>query len=234
MLLETLTSSDIKALDPESVVIFLPVGSTEGHGSHLPLATDVYTAYGVGRELAKVASVLVAPPIYYGLCRSSAHLPGTVSIKGTTLRTLVLDILEGFYLQGFKKFLVFSGHAGGTHVAYLVDAAEEFLKNFSDVRIAVVSIMDVIRECAADLIETQNDSHAGEWETSMLEFFHPELIREGREVEYPKFPKYLIVKDKERYWKTGVWGDPTKASRRKGEELVKRLVERLCSLLETL
>jgi len=50
-------------------VVLLPTGSTEQHGPHLPLDTDVFLAESVCVEAAQRAPdrMLVLPPISYGL-----------------------------------------------------------------------------------------------------------------------------------------------------------------------
>ncbi|RUM88670.1 MAG: creatininase family protein [Thermodesulfatator sp.] len=234
MRMEEMTSPEVEALAREGVPVILPLGSVEEHGPHLPLATDLYTAYGVAELAAQRGRALVAPPVYYGLCRSTSEHPGTVSLRGETLRALVLDLLKGFFKQGFRAFLLLSGHAGGTHLAFILDAAEEFLAHHPEAALAVVSLLDLLRERAGDLIETPGDSHAGEWETSLIQHFHPHLVRSLPPEEYPRFPRYRLVFAKRDFWPGGIWGDPTKASPDKGRLLAERLAEGLEFLLKEL
>jgi len=227
MLMERLTLYEVEALASKEVPVLIPFGSVEEHGPHLPLATDVYTIYRLAEMTSREIPILVAPPVYYGLCRSTAEHPGTISLRGTTLRALTLDLLSSFYRQGFRRFLLLSGHAGGTHMAFILDAAETFLAEHPEVSLAVASIIDLLKDCALDLIETPEDSHAGEWETSLIQYFYPDLVKGQGQAEYPKFPKFRVVGNKRRYWPAGVWGDPGKASREKGRLLVERLTERI-------
>lgn len=232
--MEKLTLTEVEALAQEKVPVLIPFGSVEEHGPHLPLATDVYTIYGVAEMASREIPLLVAPPLYYGLCRSTADHPGTISIRGTVLRALTLDILSGFYRHGFRKFLLLSGHAGGTHMAFILDAAEEFKTLKEDTSLAVASIIDLIKDCALDCIETPDDSHAGEWETSMIQYFHPELVKGKGKAEYPKFPKFRVVIDKRKYWPGGIWGDPGRASPEKGRILAERLAQKIALLAKEL
>ncbi|QJA05553.1 creatininase family protein [Thermosulfurimonas marina] len=234
MRMEELTYPEVEALSREGVPVILPLGSVEEHGPHLPLATDLYTAYRVAEMAARRVQALVAPPVYYGLCRSTAEHPGTISLRGETLRALVLDLLAGFFQHGFRAFLLLSGHAGGTHMAFIVDAAEEFLSRHPETALAVVSLLDLLRERAGDLLQTPGDSHAGEWETSLIQYFHPQLVRGSAPEEYPRFPRYRIVSSKRAFWPGGVWGDPGRASPEKGRLLAERLAEGLEYLLREL
>ncbi len=231
--MEQLTFPEVERLSRE-VPVLIPFGSVEEHGAHLPLATDVYTIYRVAELAARRTPLLVAPPVYYGLCRSTSDHPGTISLRGETLRALVLDLLRAFHRQGFELFLLVSGHAGGTHMAFILDAAEAFLAEHPRVRVAVASILDLLRDYARDLIETPGDSHAGEWETALIKYFYPELVKGEGQAEYPNFPKYFLVSNKRRFWPGGVWGDPGKADPEKGQRLAHRLAEGLELIIKSL
>jgi creatinine amidohydrolase len=79
--LHELTRSELRKIAPESLVIF-PVGATEQHGPHLPVATDSWAVEHIARaaasEAAKEIPVLVAPTMPFG--SSHHHLPfgGTI------------------------------------------------------------------------------------------------------------------------------------------------------------
>jgi creatinine amidohydrolase len=233
-MLDSVTMEEFASGLEKSRTVILPCGSLEEHGSHLPLGTDTWHAVELARLVAEKIFVWVAPPVPYGLCRSSSQHPGTVSIKGTTLRLLIQDIVCGLYLNGLKNVLVLSGHAGGTHIAMIVDASEELLDEFADLRIAVVSINDLGRIAWKGIVETPGDSHAGEVETSVIEYLFPDKVKGRPQQEYPSFPKFLLVRNKRAFWPGGVWGDPTKASAEKGKKLLERSVEALIDVIRSL
>jgi len=81
MLMENITSKEFEELKKDTKTVIIPIGSIEAHGPHLPLATDLYTIYEICKLVAQKIKVLVAPPLYYGLCRSTKPLPGTLSLK---------------------------------------------------------------------------------------------------------------------------------------------------------
>lgn len=210
--------------------IVLPFGSVEEHGPHLPLGTDTFQMYEIAKLAAQKRPLFVGPPVFYGLCRSTREHPGTISLRGETLRALLLDLLESYHRQGLENFLVLSGHAGGTHLAFLIDAAEEFLEKNAGVKIAVASVLDLLREAAFDLLETPGDSHAGEFETSLMLYFFPKLVQGTGPEEYPSFPKPILVRQKRRFWPGGIWGNPSKASAEKGKMFAERLAQAICDL----
>jgi creatinine amidohydrolase len=227
MLITDLTMDEFSAGLEKTRTVLIPFGSTEEHGPHLPLDTDTLQACEVGRRLAERRPIFIAPAIHYGVCRSTSCHPGTLSITTATLRSLVLDIADALYVQGLRNIILLSGHAGGTHCATLTDAGEELLRRYSDVRVAVLTEYLLASEAGRSIIETPGDAHAGEIETSRILHSHPHLVRGSSTADYPDFPKGILVRDKRRFWSSGVWGDPGKATADKGARLEAAVVDAL-------
>lgn len=235
MIIEEMTSQEFLTGLTKSRTALIPVGATEGHGSHLPLGTDSFQAIDVCRKLSERRDVFVAPPILYGVCRSTSQHPGTLSIRTETLKSLLIDVVEALYRQGLRNFVILSGHAGGTHNATLLDAGECLLEKLPELKIAVVTEYDLAAGDGEGLIETPDDSHAGEIEASRILATRPHLVKEGAQEGYPCFPKHILVRNKQHYWPSAVWGDPTKASAEKGvqiELIVVNALDRLVTELE--
>jgi len=222
----------------ESVVIF-PVGSVEEHGDHLPLCTDSLQPEYVALEVAKKTACLVAPPLRYGLCNSARGFPGTVSISFGALHKIVRDILEEFIRNHFTRILVLSGHAGQAHMAALRLAAQEVVWQHEKEnpekrpRIMVCSDYDFAYELKGKYF-SEKDGHAGTIETSRVMAIKPELIKAKGVKSFPEFPRFEIVADPERYFPTGVNGDPTAASPEKGRRINKYVVREVMKLVEEL
>jgi creatinine amidohydrolase len=234
---EDLRMPEFEAWCGKHLTILLPVGSLEEHGPHLPLGTDTFHAIEVARRVAQLRPVLVAPPLFYGLCRSTREHPGTISISGDTVRALVTELGREFYRNGLRKVLILSGHAGGTHMAALVEAGEQLLADFLDIHVAICNILDLLREVLTarpELVKTKGDSHAGEVETALMLAAYPHLVEGSAPAEWPTFPKYVLVRDKRRYWPGGVWGDPGAATAAQGEAILQAEAERLAGVLDFL
>jgi creatinine amidohydrolase len=75
-------------------VAVLPVGSTEQHGPHLPLATDSVIAWTIASEIAAKYPVRLLPPIQFSCSQEHAGWPGTVSISARTLISVITDIAD--------------------------------------------------------------------------------------------------------------------------------------------
>jgi creatinine amidohydrolase len=234
---EDLTMPGFEALKQKTQTVILPLGALEEHGPHLPLGTDAFHALEVVRRVADLRPVLVAPPLFYGMCRSTREHPGTVSISGDSFRALLLDLGREFYRQGWRNLIFISGHAGGTHISAVVEAAERLLVELPEAKIAVVNLLELLREVLADkpeLVHTKGDSHAGEVETAIMMAAYPHLVRGTAPEEWPSFPKYVLVRDKRRYWPGGVWGNPGPATAAQGEAILEAEAARLDRLISTL
>ncbi|MEW5936363.1 MAG: creatininase family protein [Candidatus Thermoplasmatota archaeon] len=225
-----MTMSELKAaLTPERVVI-LPIGATEEHGAHLPLGTDSLQPIYVAEEVAKRTGALIAPPLYYGMCASTANFPGTLSLSFDTLRALVREILMELVRQGARKIVVLSGHAGRLHMSALRLAAEEVVKAH-DIKLLLLSDYDIAYELH-DIPE--GDGHAGTIETSRIMDIAPELVK-GRGMRgKAEMPRFQVLKDPERCFPSGVIGDPTIASKDKGRVWNERIVQELEKLVRGL
>jgi creatinine amidohydrolase len=234
MIIEEMTMPAFEAGLARTRTVLIPFGSTEEHGPHLPLATDTLQAFTVGRRLAERRPLFVAPPVPYGVCRSTSCHPGTLSISTATLRALAIDIVGTLYYQGLRNFILLTGHAGGTHTSALIDAGEELLGRFSDLRIAVLTEYMLAAREGRGIIETEDDAHAGEIETSRILHSHPRLVQGTAPSERPRFPTGILVRNKRLFWSGGVWGDPGKASAEKGERLEKAVVDALERLVDRL
>ncbi len=233
-LMESVTMLEFQEGLKKSKTALLPCGSLEEHGPHLPLGTDTWHALEIAKAVSEKIFVWVAPPIFYGLCRSSSKHPGTVGIRGTTLRLLIKDVVKSLNAQGIENVLILSGHAGGTHMAMIVDACEELMEEISGLYCAVLSVLDIGRKVWKDVVETPRDSHAGEVETSVMMYLFPQYVADYKKESYPTFPDFILVRDKLKYWPDGVWGDPSKASPEKGKKLFDRAVEMVIDVVRTL
>jgi creatinine amidohydrolase len=234
VLIEEITMDDFASGLEKTRTVIIPFGSIEEHGAHLPLGTDTIHVYEICKEAAKQISVFVAPPLFYGVCRSTRDHPGTVGIRPSTLRTVTTDLLSDFYRQGLRHFLMISGHASSLHMSCLIEVGEELLQSYPDTQVAVLSLLDLAMVAWREVLTTEDDSHAGEAETSVMLHLRPHLVGEGRPREWPRFPEHLLVRDKLPYWPGGVWGDASQASVAKGRKLFNLSVAALVRLIKDL
>jgi creatinine amidohydrolase len=152
----------------EGAVHLLPLGATEPHGPHAPLATDTIISVGICRRAADrllgELDVFVLPPVPYGVTRYGADFPGAVSISEATLRSMVIEICSGF-----ERVVLVNSHLEPEQVWMLRDLG--------------LPLFDVTRRERAERLTEEfrfGAGHAGRYETSLVLADRPELVNKGR------------------------------------------------------
>lgn len=211
-------------------VVILPIGAVEEHGSHLPLGTDTFQPLYIVEKISEKLDVLVAPPLYYGVCNSTRNFPGTVSLRFETLYNLVLDILFEFVRHGVQKIVIVSGHAGRHHMTALKEAGQEVVREVADLKLLILSDYDIVYELKGLEFEP-DDGHAGQIETSRIMSIRPELVRGTGEKSKPEFPQFQILSNPEQYFPSGIMGDPLGATAEKGDRINDYVVDKLVEII---
>ncbi len=229
-LLEEMTWPEIEAGLLQTQTVILPVGATEEHGPHLPTITDTIQAMEVARAVAEARQVFLAPPIHYGVCRSTRRFPGTITVSHDALRAYARDLLLSFYESGFVRVLILTGHAGGQHMAALEEASQMAVEE-RDLSVSLVSLFDLIDDKA---VQTPHDGHAGEIETSLMMVIRPHLVRGTPEKHFPERPRFLVMKDVRHLMGNGIMGNPQPATPEKGEQFFQMAVSGVMGALDEL
>ncbi len=199
--IEELTASQIKALDRNKTLFFLPIGTLEQHGSHLPIGSDTYIAEFYTNKLAERLSksfpdrtIVLMPTINYSNGGANeigdvlTH-PGTYSIRQTTLRSIVADVGAQIAQNGFKWIFVIHAHGSPNHNLAISDACDFISQEF---KITMLNLDSLAMEDAAYSEKSRKvkeryftaeeresigwDIHAGTKETSVLLAVKPKLV----------------------------------------------------------
>ncbi len=227
-LLEEMSWPEIEAGLQSTRTVILPVGATEEHGPHLPVFTDTIQAIEVAREAARLRDVFLAPPVHYGVCRSTRGFPGTITVTHDGLRAFMYDLLVSFCESGLEKVLVLTGHAGGQHMAALEAACQKAVEE-RDFRVSLVSLFDLIDPKS---VETLRDGHSGEIETSLMMTIREDLVKGRPEGNFPIRPRFLVLKDVRYLMGNGIMGDPSRASMEKGKAFFEMAVQGVLKALD--
>ena len=154
---------------------------------------------------------------------------------------MVYEIGVGVARNGIKKLVIINGHGGNAPALnYAAQMINRDTKIFVSVDTGESSDPDIYK-----IAETPNDVHAGEIETSTSLAVRPHLVRmEYAAKSIPQFSnRYLNFTSKrgvawyaytKRISETGVMGDPTKASREKGQKMWKIMIGHLVAFVEEL
>lgn len=192
-----LTYAEVEALDRDRLVLILPLGATEAHGPHLPLATDVLIAEAMAEAGATRLAALgwepwVLPPFAYTAASFAAGFPGTLSIQPEVVATLVLEVTRSLTRLGARVLALANSHLDPAHLgslrAAITAAREEGL--------LPIVFPDITRKPWALRLSEEFQSgacHAGQYEGSVVMAVAPELVREEIQAVLPANPASLSV-----------------------------------------
>jgi creatinine amidohydrolase len=166
-------------------VVVLPIGAIDGHGPHLPLATDTMIAVYLAHRLEEHLDVLVLPALPYGLktdpTASGGQFPGVTDLRAATFTQVVVDLLRASYRHGARRLLILDSHKA--NVGAVREAVDIFIDGAPGARVMAAAWWDLVSEDSRNAIaaETgvgrQDDHHAAMVETSLLMHVEPDAVR---------------------------------------------------------
>ena len=216
--------------------VILVCGSCEQHGHHLPLDTDNIIGFELALRIAEKTDMLVMPPVNYGQVWSAKGFPGTMSLPASTLKMILRDIICCLEEQNVRNIVLMSGHNGNMPI--LKDLARELMDEFGWRNIwyfPMAMSKDVAKQIKTPI--PMNVAHAGEIETAMMLYLHPELVHMDRATkEFPKAPEEFAYRPM--HWnevmETGSFGDGGAATTELGQALIESAVETTSALINRL
>jgi creatinine amidohydrolase len=232
------TWPEAKDLFGPDTVVLLPVGSTEPHGPHLPLDTDVTIAVAqaeraAARLEADGVRALVLPALPYGLTEFTSGFPGAVSLRPGTLWALLEDIVNSLEDQGVRRVVFCNAHLEPEHVAVLRGVILDHAELTAD-RAQAVFPDNTRRRWAQTLSDEfrSGECHAGSYETGIVMAADPDAVREDERAGLAPVTIGLIEKMQagaKSFAECGsehaYCGDPAAASADEGREQIERLAE---------
>ena len=177
-----LATTDFATLDPVRTVAMLPVGATEQHGPHLPLAVDQRLVDGiVARALPQLpadAPVLVLPTQQVGYSPEHADFPGTLTLPVETVIATWVALGECVARAGVRKLLLFNAHGGQVS---LLDIVARELRVRRGMIVYGCSWWNLPLGDAVNGLfpadEHRFGVHAGDMETSLMLALAPGMVR---------------------------------------------------------
>jgi len=225
-----MTNPEVEAFLAGHDTVLVPVGSTEQHGPHGPLLTDVLVPVEVARRVAARVGAAVAPSINYGLSYPHVGFTGVVHLRIPTFMTLIEDVLAGLATMGFRRIVFLNGHYDNTYaIAYACANAADRLP--AGTRAFPINYWDGLSaDEAAEFFGPTNGLHANRGETSAVMAIDPALVDlDAANAEFPPFPDvasppavhtaffFSAPGSVHRATHSGTWGDAREASAEFGE-----------------
>jgi len=233
-------------------VVIVPIGSTEQHGRHCPLRTDSMVAIALAEDAAKEAGTLIAPPIWFGWSAWHMGYPGSITIRPEVLKEFVSDVVVSLVCHGFARVIILNGHRMAN--LPILEPLAQRVKALTGAYVAVVDPHLIGRRIVAEVRESEPGGfgHADEIETSHMLHIHPDLVDMSVAVKnvgtigsfytfhlpdpQVDMDAVYLPSTQEEFLKrtqpSGVFGDPTLATREKGELYHRAVVSNLVRLIE--
>jgi creatinine amidohydrolase len=223
-----------KALKPETVVV-IPIGAeSKEHGPHLKLKNDWILAQYLRDRVRARASVVIAPTVNYHFYPAFVEYPGSTSLRLETARDLVVDICRGLARFGPRRFYVLN--TGVSTVRALAPAAD--LLAADGILLRYTDLIKALEPIERDVCQQEGGTHADEVETSMLLYISPSDVDMSKAAKDYHPGKGGLTRDPKKegltYSPTGVFGDPTLATKEKGRRVTEALVDAIVSEIEDL
>lgn len=234
-----LTPSEFRERIAEAPIAYLPLGTLEWHGEHLPLGADGLQSSGFFAHLAYEVGGVILPMLFLGpdrkevqdgrelygmdLCRThlshperrydDQQLPGSAYwVSEETFGSILQAILKQLARAGFR---IVVAHGHGPSTSFFRDRADQWREQF-----ALETFCCWGSDVDEDGLGIQTD-HAGANETSLVMALRPGLVQMDR---LPTDPAE---------WPVAVSGDDprTEASAGLGREAIALQTERMAGIL---
>lgn len=224
-----------KALETFEVVLIALGARTKEHGPHLLLKNDYTMAEKLKKLVIPHVPVAVLPTLQYGYYPSFLEYPGSVSLRAETMRDMIIDICLSIGGYGIKKFYILN--TGVSTIPPLEQARKEL--HAKGIELRFLDILEVDKKLPPGLLQQEGGTHADEGETSMMLYLAPEEVNMKKAVKDfdPRPNRRGLTRDPHgtgHYSPTGIWGDPTLASREKGRIIVETTVKEIISQIKAL
>ena len=232
---------DIECADKDETVVVCPTASLEQHGHHLPLLTDTYLVTGVAERVHQQLAdrILLTPTLWLGASDHHLDFPGTVTVPNSLYSSIIGNIVRCFVRAGFRRIFFLNGHGGNqvpghnaiTEMANSCDSCDQVYMAFSSYWTIAKPVMGAKQHG----MESEQLSHACEYETSMMLALHEDLVVLERAkaaspaIDSPFFRsqeggRLAIAGRFHRETSTGAMGQPELATAEKGSSLLDAIV----------
>ena len=228
--IRSLTDPIIRKTKSKSAII--PVGSLEQHGAHLPVSTDSDIVTEVARHVAKRCGLLLFPTIQYGV--SFEHAPFfNLSIKDKTLQNYLVDLCVSLEQNSINRIIILNGHHGNQNA--LKSLASRVAKiSHGKTKVFVLSYWRFM---------DREFDHAGFVETSLMMALTKQvkmrlakkgLTTQNMSTSQRQHVSRLASRQFIKATKNGIWGDPTKATKKDGQEIFSEITQNLSKTVSKL
>jgi creatinine amidohydrolase len=224
-----LTNLEIEKGKNKLEQVIIPIGSLEQHGNHLPVSTDSIIIEHLAKKVSEKSQSLYLPTITFGI--SFEHEPlFNISLTHQTYSNFLSEICLSLIKYGMKNIILLNGHHGNMGCMNYI-SQNVFDKFPSNAKINFINYWSLM----------ENFDHAGEIETSLVLAINTKLVKmkmaraNTKEIAGSRIAYTSLTTNPGSFTKitgNGVWGDPTKASIKKGRSLLENLTQKIIEIIK--
>ncbi|MFT3989942.1 MAG: creatininase family protein [Luteolibacter sp.] len=231
VLLEHLAWPDIAPLrEKNGGLLLLPLGATEQHGPHLPVAMDTLLAEAACHAASSATSVPVLPALRYTSSQGhTAKWPGTFSLRHETFIATLNEIAAWAAATGWQRLLLVNAHFGNDAPARVaVDQIR--LRHLGKLQTGLLNLFHLTPEITRLYTEDAADLHANKAETDLILHLFPHLVHTRRLTEADdedRTTRTIFSHPVSQTSLNGVTGKPSLATAADGAILFQKILQAL-------
>lgn len=238
-LMEFMRPDDLELVLEKAPIAYVPLGTFEHHGFHLPVCFDGIKAHALCERVAKRTGGTVLPTFFYGTGGGHIGYKWTNIVPEEQITPLLSGTLDFLVKQGFKTIVMLTGHYPGEQTSMVKRLVQEAQVRHPNVKFIGLSEPEITTPQPGDRAA---GDHAAKYETSIALALDPEWVQMNRLIE-GRDPSQIVLPETPR--KEGTPYDPkhplyaihgqdprTTASKELGEKIVAEIVDRLAAQVE--
>ncbi len=201
-----LRPSELERIVAENPIAYVPWGTLEWHGPHLPFGLEGFTAEALAERVARRTGGVVLPTTWWPITALPHRF--SLSIPSEAIQSLWDGIFASLAGAGFRMVVLISGHHAEGHELVLMDAAEHAIAEHGILVLAVPPLA---------LVDESMLDHAAHWQTALLLALRPRLVDLSMLGPAPLDPAATAV----------LGDDPRRATAGQGDSALRLATERL-------
>jgi len=162
--LETSNPDSLAAVRERIPVAWIPLGTIEHHGWHLPVGFDALKANALCERAAARVGGVVLPPLFFGTGGGHLGFPWTIMVSPEDVARIVDTTIDHLALSGFRVVVLLTGHYPGEQVDMVRDIARRATERNPGLRCLGLPEHELMTPEPGDRMA---GDHAAKYETSL-------------------------------------------------------------------
>jgi creatinine amidohydrolase len=232
--MEEMSPDELEKVLDAAPIAFVPVGTFEHHGWHLPVCFDGIKAHALCERVAERTGGTVLPTFFYGTGGGHIGYKWTLMLPEAQIAPFLEATLDHLARQGFKVVVLLTGHYPKEQVDMVHRLAREAQGRHPHVRFIGLTEPEITTPQPGD---PYGGDHAAKYEASIALALNPDWVhldrltpgRAAEQVTLPDTPRKDASTHDPTHPLYAIHGqDPrTTASRELGDKVVREIVARL-------